>query len=208
MQLQALWTAMPSSRERSRLEGIIADAGRCSAEARRSLWGLRTGERHPEQFSAKLARTMRDSVARSDLRLILQLDPVPVSLSPETEYQILRIAGEAATNVLKHARATTMKAKLEVAGGQLSLMISDDGRGFSPAFDKDGHFGLAAMRERAAEIQAQLVINTAGSGTVISLHMPLSCSAAVFAQPSPTSIHYTEDAGDRSSDEHSRTVSG
>ncbi len=41
MQLQALWTKLPPSHERQTLAEIIADAGKCSKEARRSLWGLR-----------------------------------------------------------------------------------------------------------------------------------------------------------------------
>jgi signal transduction histidine kinase len=36
VQMQALWARLPASPEKQRLAAIIADAGKCCAEARRS----------------------------------------------------------------------------------------------------------------------------------------------------------------------------
>ncbi len=64
MQLQALWTRLPPSRERQSLSEIIKDAGTCSAEARQSLWGLREIGTTSAGFSTKLAKLARQTVAR------------------------------------------------------------------------------------------------------------------------------------------------
>ncbi|WP_307616302.1 ATP-binding protein [Variovorax boronicumulans] len=48
---------------------------------------------------------------------------------PHTTLQILRIAQEALTNVVKHARARQVELRLQRANGLLRLEIQDDGLG-------------------------------------------------------------------------------
>jgi signal transduction histidine kinase len=60
----------------------------------------------------------------------------------------------------------------------LTLTITDDGRGFQASDDSlpaRGHFGLQGMRERAAQIQAQLTVESSpGKGTTIKLEAPIA----------------------------------
>ena len=60
--------------------------------------------------------------------------------------------------------------------GGARLTISDDGRGFDVAALPDGgHFGLAIMRERAAQVGGCLSIDTQpGAGTRIVVDVPLA----------------------------------
>jgi signal transduction histidine kinase len=57
----------------------------------------------------------------------------------------------------------------------LQLRVQDDGRGFDPASEnRDGHFGLVGMRERAREIKGDLRIQSEpGSGTQVIVNVPL-----------------------------------
>jgi signal transduction histidine kinase len=55
------------------------------------------------------------------------------------------------------------------------MQIEDDGIGFTPGLrhDKNGRFGLLGMRERAAEIGAEIGISSVpGEGTVVSVNLP------------------------------------
>lgn len=175
MQLQALWTKLPPSRERHLLADIISDAGRCSAEARQWLWGLRTIGPGSLPFSEKLARLAGHAVSGSGVSLGLQLAPVSLSAFPEIEYQLLRIAQEAISNTLAHARAKHLDIRLETDGRALKLELKDDGVGFSSSQPVlQGHFGMEGMRERATEIGAELTIASApGQGTRIAIRVPL-----------------------------------
>ena len=103
MQLQALWTRLPPSPERRALAEIISDAGQCSAEARRSLWDLRNNAAGGLKFADKLVNLARQAVSERNMSLSLRVEPVTLADHPDTEYQLLRIAGEAIANALKHS---------------------------------------------------------------------------------------------------------
>ena len=174
MQLQALWTRLPLSKEKTFLAEIIKDAARCSTEARQSLWGLRSTASVSPDFAGKLASLARDTTARSSLELSLELDPVSLENRPEAEYQLLRIAQEAISNSLRHAHAGKIDVRLTAAGKRAELLIRDDGEGFDVAREQFGHFGVAGMRERAGEIGARLTIESApGQGSRVCVSFPL-----------------------------------
>jgi len=175
MQLQAVWTRLPASKEKTLLSEIIKDAARCSTEARQSLWGLRTKTSASLDFSGKLTKLARETMAQSPAELSLQLDPVSLETHPEAEYQLLRIAQEAISNSLRHARAGKIDVLLTASGKRAELLIRDDGEGFDASRQQFGHFGLAAMRERAGEIGARLTVESApgrGSSICVSFALP------------------------------------
>ena len=180
MQLQALWTKLPVSKERTLLAEIIQDAARCSTEARQSLWGLRTmGTSGSLEFSGKLQKLVRDAAEKGKLVPVLRIAPVSLAGSPEIEYQLLRIAQEALNNVVKHSGARRLEVQLEQTPQQISLQIKDDGAGFDAGRQRFGHFGLVGMTERAKEIGAQISIGSkAGQGTTLAVVVPLKREAA------------------------------
>jgi signal transduction histidine kinase/ligand-binding sensor domain-containing protein len=179
MQLQALWTKWPASKERNTLGEIIQDAARCSTEARQSLWGLRTIGPGSPDFARKLTTLARQAADHSSIHLSLKLDPVSLRAWPEVEYQLLRIAQEAISNSLRHAGARRLEIRLQSDPREANLTIADDGVGFDSSSTPFGHFGLVGMRERAAEIGADLTIESMpGNGTSVRIRLPLNRGGA------------------------------
>ncbi len=180
MQLQALWMKLSPSKEKQMLGEIIRDAGKCSAEARQSLWGLRTEDQQAVLFSQKLAELSREAVADTELSLTLDLEPVSLESWPEKEFQLLRIAREAISNSVKHAGASILEVSLRLRRGELRLALEDNGSGFATDVEHQqfGHFGLVGMRERAGEIGAVLdVASSPHFGTKISIRLPISAAS-------------------------------
>jgi PAS domain S-box-containing protein len=100
-------------------------------------------------------------------------------LSPTLETVCFRVAQEATTNVVRHARATRLSVDLSRTGGEVRVTIRDDGAGFNVAaawervFRGEG-FGLAGMRERVQLFGGQINVESAvGSGTTIVVHFPI-----------------------------------
>jgi signal transduction histidine kinase len=91
-----------------------------------------------------------------------------IALPPLAEAHLFGIGREALANSLKHSGTTTAWVRVQALSGRVLLEVGDDGCGFDPEADHPGHFGLASMRTRAAEIDGRLTISSAaGSGTVV-----------------------------------------
>jgi PAS domain S-box-containing protein len=103
-------------------------------------------------------------------------------LSAEIQTAGFRIAQEAITNVLRHAKAQMVGVHLEIDGGQLRMKIVDDGNGFELAeVERRAHegrgFGLMGMRERAVLVGGRLRITSSpNQGTSIEVSLPLNSS--------------------------------
>ena len=71
------------------------------------------------------------------------------------------------------SQATLLTIELDIAHDEVSLSITDDGRGIREKA-APGHFGLTGMRERTARIGGTLeVLNPEGGGTVVRVVVPL-----------------------------------
>jgi signal transduction histidine kinase/ligand-binding sensor domain-containing protein len=146
------------------------------AEARRSIWDLRANTAQ-HTLTTRLTRLTEQS-ATEQLSIHLNIGGTYRPLAPAFEDEILRTAQESLANVTRHAYATQASVDLRYDSNRLTLIISDNGRGFQTTDNSlpgKGHFGLQGMRERAALIQAQLTIeSTQGKGTTIKLDAPIA----------------------------------
>jgi PAS domain S-box-containing protein len=88
---------------------------------------------------------------------------------------VFRIVQESLANIAKHARASRAEVAIEQNGSEVTIMVRDDGLGFSPQDTrKPNSFGLVGLRERAYLLGGQAAITSApGRGTNIEVHLPL-----------------------------------
>ncbi|MBW8828459.1 MAG: response regulator [Burkholderiales bacterium] len=85
-----------------------------------------------------------------------------------------RMAQEALTNITKHAHATRVEIDLALAGGVLSLEVSDNGRGLSPEdLEKARSFGIRGLHERARTVDGWVDLSSGPAGTTLILSVPL-----------------------------------
>jgi len=98
------------------------------------------------------------------------LPPLPAAV----EVAAYRIAQEALTNVVHHAKARACHVRLSVGDG-LELEITDDGVGLPE--DRHAGVGLSSMRERSAELGGTFVAESAPEGgTRVLARLPLQSS--------------------------------
>lgn len=92
------------------------------------------------------------------------------ALSREHEVVMLRVAQEALTNVRRHARASSVRLRLDVAD-EVVLEVCDDGLGMSP--DNVEGFGLRGMRDRVRTADGAIDLETSpGGGTIVRARLP------------------------------------
>jgi signal transduction histidine kinase len=94
-------------------------------------------------------------------------------LNPRNALHILRILQEAFTNTLKHTRATQIRVMTGAGDGHVSVIIADNGGGFSvDEAMAGGGKGLANQQRRAQAIGAQIVVHSSAEGTTLTLSLP------------------------------------
>jgi PAS domain S-box-containing protein len=95
--------------------------------------------------------------------------PLPV------QQDLLRIAQEAISNALRHAKPTVISVGLRSNPPNLVLEVRDNGSGFADAQLQTGEgFGFASMRARTKKLNGELEIRTApGHGTSIFVSLPI-----------------------------------
>ena len=146
-------------------------------EARRSVMDLRASVLEGRDLAAALESSARLWTAGSGVEVDVDVSGPRTALTEEAEQQLLRIAQEAMTNVLKHAGASRIWVKLHIEARRLFLRIVDNGRGFEQqdAFSSQGgHFGLIGMRERAERLGGELrLASQPGGGTEVEVKVPL-----------------------------------
>lgn len=80
------------------------------------------------------------------------------------------IVTEAARNAHKHAQASKILVSGRIHRDWGNVNVRDDGTGFDPVHEPEGHFGLIGMRERAEKIGATIKFDSQkGLGTTVSI---------------------------------------
>lgn len=176
---------------RSQLDQLAAAARSIYVDVREAILGLRSSIEPGEGLvgavrayaarfadASKLAVVVSGRDARSG-----PIDP-DAGVGPEAADEVLRIVQEALTNVRKHAGAQRAEITLQRADGELVVTVDDDGRGMvSDATEADWpHYGLSAMRERAARIGGTIEWRPSPlGGTRVRLVVPAHVPASVPA---------------------------
>jgi signal transduction histidine kinase len=95
-----------------------------------------------------------------------------VKLSMAIRGDVLLVFKEAISNVARHSACTEVAIEFIVGAKDLKLTVADNGRGFDPGTERDGH-GLPSMRRRAQRLHGSLeVISSTAAGTLLTLTIP------------------------------------
>jgi signal transduction histidine kinase len=101
--------------------------------------------------------------------------PTSDRLPAEIETALYRIVQESLTNIVKHARATSVSVVLTRKDDSVSVVVEDDGVGFEPHRAREDGIGLVGMRERVALLGGRLAIESRpGAGTTFVAEVPLT----------------------------------
>ena len=98
-------------------------------------------------------------------------------LPPAHRAAFIRIGREALRNAAKHAPGANVRLTLGVNGGDVVLVVADDGPGFDPhtaVGPVEGHIGLALLVDAAEGAGGRLDVRSRpGHGTLVKASIPL-----------------------------------
>ena len=157
-----------------RAAGLLAAAGGQAADAVDDVRRLVHGLRPPALDDLGLLGALRAGAGAAGadgpavtVRGEGDLTALPAAL----EVAVFRIAQEALTNALRHARATQVLVLVQAAADRVEVTVTDDGTGLPDG--RVAGVGTSSMRERAAELGGTLVLGAAApSGTRVHAVLP------------------------------------
>ncbi|MFW6154766.1 MAG: ATP-binding protein [Planctomycetota bacterium] len=158
--------------EREVAEQIVRTINEAAANLRSLAHGLDPVGIESEGLAAALTEIATTLAARHGTRCTFRCER-PVAVDEAAAVQLYRIAQEATTNAVKHARCGRIEVTLAETAGAVELRITDDGIGLPSDLSPSAGMGLGIMRYRARAIGARLGFHVPpGGGTVVSCVLP------------------------------------
>lgn len=177
MQLDVVEDQLPAgSSTKALVQRILQMMRQVTEEGRNALQHLRLSDTGSEDLANALSKLAEECPTREivDFRVVARGTPRPLHLDIRNEVYL--IAREAVHNAFIHAQPKAVHVEISYASRFFRLLISDDGCGIDPktlSEGKEGHWGLAGMRERSESIGARLKLRSRiGSGTELELTLP------------------------------------
>ena len=168
---------------RDALAAIEATSRETLSGLRRMVTGLRRAEPGPGPGQAplgpapgladidRLAATARDAGVQVEVDWRGSREPLPADI----DLSAFRIIQEAVTNVVRHAGTGQCQVAIDQQDGQLSIEVTDSGRGGSTA---GTGYGITGMRERAALLGGDFSAGPRpGGGFRVAARLPVPAPA-------------------------------
>jgi signal transduction histidine kinase len=164
-----------------RLDQVLDRGDQAIAEGRDAVQGLRSSTVvdsdliHRLTLLAEELAVSNGNYVSASFRLLVEGQPR--RLDPILQDEIYRIAREALGNAFRHAHAQNVEAEITYGGRLFVLRVRDNGCGIETSIrdrgSRDGHFGLAGMRERAQTFGGRVEVwSQEGAGTEVELTIP------------------------------------
>jgi len=151
-------------------------------EARRAVRALRPLHLAGKTLVEAVADMARTSVGEG-VKVEVTSSGAWEGLTPDAEGHLFRIVQEAVNNVVRHAEADALSVELSATATEVSVLVSDNGKGFDVEAQQDAEhgFGLFSMRQRADSMGAAFkIVSTKGGGTQVFTSLQRAAGGAAL----------------------------
>lgn len=146
----------------------------CIREARRLMGGLQPPQLSEHGLIAAIEALAEEVRQRGVAEVRVDADRAIGNLSPPLEVAVYRAIQEGLNNVWQHSQAKRAEVSVRVEGGNILVVVRDDGVGFDANSVGKHHYGLIGIRERANLFGGSATIESRpGHGTTVQVWLPL-----------------------------------
>jgi signal transduction histidine kinase len=159
-------------RDLDKAHGLLAQLQVETTQALDDLRDLARGIYPPLLADKGLVAALESQIRRSPIPIDLDAPADLGRFTPDVEATIYFSCLEALQNVVKYAHATKVRVRLAREGGDVTLAVTDDGRGFDPSQTGEGT-GLRGMRDRITAVGGTLeIVSAPGRGATVAGRLP------------------------------------
>lgn len=155
--------------------GVVADQARQITKVlRQEMLSLRESIEGEGDLEEDIVGILERFEVQWGCKVVFAKEGDAETVVPEyARLQLSRIVNECLQNVVRHARASSVRVTLRRENGSAVLVIADDGIGFDPAAVAPERLGIRIMRERAASIGGSVSLESGDRGTMVTIKAPI-----------------------------------
>jgi signal transduction histidine kinase/ligand-binding sensor domain-containing protein len=177
MQLHVVSEQIPEdSPAKPLLARVIQMVGSVIEEGRNVVRGLRSANQGSPDLEQAFSQIRLLFPVQSNIDFRVIVDGTPRQLRSGIRDEVYLIGHEALSNAFRHARASQIEVEIEYGSSYFRVLVRDNGGGIDTHVlqsGRDGHFGLAGMKERTERIGAKLrILSRVEAGTEVELSVP------------------------------------
>ncbi|HEY8756285.1 MAG TPA: sensor histidine kinase [Candidatus Dormibacteraeota bacterium] len=169
---------MVATRDPEKARAAIAELKQDADDALETLRDLARGIYPPLLADKGLSTALQAQARKATLPVTIEADGVG-RYPQDTEAALYFCILEALQNIQKYAQASRAVVRLREEGGELSVEVADDGRGFDVSTTIRGN-GLTNMEDRLDALGGTLqIMSRPGGGTTLRVILPAASAVAV-----------------------------
>ncbi len=139
------------------------------------IWSMKPGKDEFMTLSTRIKNYCNEVLGSTDIHYTIKIaKEIDTKITDfATRKNILLITKEGINNAIKYSKATKIKVSIRFENNEITIIISDNGIGFS--LNETVGNGIGNMKNRAKELSATFeLISTINIGTSIKLHFTLT----------------------------------
>ena len=153
-------------------------------QSRKAVENLRSPSIVPDPLESILALALRDMNLPTNIEVQINSAGEHLNLRPPVQSEVEHIAKEAIANAVKHSGAYLIRLDIMYQPSHFFISITDNGCGIDQETQiagREGHWGIAGMRERTKSIGGRLrIVPHSPAGTVVELSL---AGAVAYTDP-------------------------
>lgn len=155
----------------TRIDAVTAELDETIRDLRNTIYSLQASSGEQVLLSSRILQAVRNATRSLPFAPHLTLNgEVDSVLDDGTVTNALAVISEGLSNAVRHSEADSISVSVSVEGGMLTLIIEDNGRGFSDPVPGNG---LVNMEQRALELNGACSIKSVPEqGTTLVWSVP------------------------------------
>jgi signal transduction histidine kinase len=154
-----------------RIRTITGELDEAIRSLRDTIYSLRSGSAETELLSGRIRRVARSSAKSMPFTPRLTLTGPVDAVTPDRADNVVAVVSEGLSNAIRHSGADAISVSVAVVKGRVTVVITDNGSGFTATAERNG---LANLEARARMLDGECVITSVrDQGTNLEWSVPL-----------------------------------
>jgi two-component system sensor histidine kinase DevS len=154
-----------------RIRNITGELDEAIRSLRDTIYSLKSSSGETELLSGRIRRVTRSSAKSMPFTPRLTITGPVDAVTPDKADNVVAVVSEGLSNAIRHSGADSISVSVAVIKGQVTVVITDNGSGFT---EPDKRNGLANLEDRARMLDGECtIISTPDAGTSLEWSVPL-----------------------------------